>query len=227
MSPLKGFFNSSVARKFWMAITGLFLVTFLLVHLAVNLVMFAGQDAFNLATHFMATNPLIQVMQYVLAAGFIVHIWMGIKLTLQNKAARSVKYAYENASVSSSWSSRNMIVSGLLVLAFLGLHMRNFFYEMKFAHSVSTYNLDGVVMHNDYELVSSLFGIWYYVVIYVLAFIALGLHLNHGFQSAFQSAGWKNSKWKGLMQNVGTAFSAIIAIGFSAIAIYFFLNPAQ
>jgi succinate dehydrogenase / fumarate reductase cytochrome b subunit len=227
MSPLKGFFNSSVARKFWMAITGLFLITFLLVHLGVNLVMFAGQDAFNQATHFMATNPLIQVMQYVLAAGFIVHIWMGIKLTLQNKAARSVKYAYENAAVSSSWSSRNMIYSGGLVLVFLIIHMRNFFYEMKFAHSVSMYELDGIMIHNDYELVTGLFGTWYYVVIYVLAFIALGLHLNHGFQSAFQSAGWKNSKWKGLMQNIGTAFSAIIAIGFSAIAIYFFLNPAQ
>ncbi|MGB1004781.1 MAG: succinate dehydrogenase cytochrome b subunit [Salibacteraceae bacterium] len=227
MSPLKGFFNSSVARKFWMAITGLFLITYLLVHLGVNLVMFAGQDAFNQATHFMATNPLIQVMQYVLAAGFIVHIWMGIKLTLQNNAARSVKYAYENASVSSSWSSRNMIWSGGLVLVFLIIHMRNFFYEMKFAHSVGTYELDGVLMHNDFELVAGLFSIWYYVVIYVLAFIALGIHLNHGFQSAFQSAGWKNSKWKGLMQTVGTAYSVLMAVGFSAIAIYFFLNPAQ
>lgn len=227
MSPLKGFFNSSVARKFWMAITGLFLITFLMVHLGVNLVMFAGQDAFNQATHFMATNPLIQVMQYVLAAGFLVHIIMGIKLTMQNKAARSVKYAYENAASNSTWASRNMIITGALVLVFLVLHMRHFFYEMKFAHSVATYTLDGMVLHNDFELVAGLFTIWYYVVIYVLAFIALGIHLNHGFQSAFQSAGWKNSNWKGLMQTVGTVFSAIIAIGFSAIAIYFFLNPAQ
>ncbi len=227
MSPLKGFFNSSVARKFWMAITGLFLITFLLVHLGVNLVMFAGKDAFNQATHFMATNPLIQVMQYVLAAGFLVHIIMGIKLTMQNKAARSVGYAYENAAANSSWSSRNMIISGGLVLVFLILHMRNFFYEMKFTENIGTYTLDGVVLHNDFLLVSSLFTTWYYVVIYVLAFIALGIHLNHGFQSAFQSAGWKNSNWKGLMQTVGTVFSAIIAIGFSAIAIYFFLNPAQ
>ena len=226
MTLLSGFFNSSIARKFWMAITGLFLITFLMVHLGVNLVMFAGKDAFNTATHFMATNPVIQVMQYVLAAGFLANIIGGIKLTIQNKKARPIKYAYENASANSSWESRNMIITGVLVLVFLILHMRNFFYEMKFAHSVDTYMLDGLMVHNDYALVSGLFTIWYYVVIYVLAFIALGLHLNHGFQSAFQSAGWKNNNWKGIMSTVGTAFSAIIAVGFSAIAIYFFLNPA-
>jgi succinate dehydrogenase / fumarate reductase cytochrome b subunit len=206
MSPLKGFFNSSVARKFWMAITGLFLVT-----------LFVGPEIFNEASHFMATNPLIQVMQYVLAAGFIFHIIIGIKLTLQNNAARSVKYAYENASVSSSWASRNMIYTGALVLIFLVLHMRHFFYELKFTDNVS----------DDYILVTSLFSIWYYVVIYVLAFVALGIHLNHGFQSAFQSAGWKNSEWKGLMQTIGSAYSILMAVGFSAIAIYFFLNPVQ
>jgi succinate dehydrogenase / fumarate reductase cytochrome b subunit len=227
MTPLKGFFNSSVARKFWMAITGLFLVTFLIVHLGVNLTLFAGKDAFNTATHFMATNPLIQVMQYVLAAGFLVHIIGGIKLTIQNNAARPVKYAYENAAANSSWASRNMIITGGLVLVFLIIHMRNFFYEMKFTEHIGTYMLNGMEVHNDYLLVTSLFTEWYYVLIYVLAFIGLGIHLNHGFQSAFQSAGWKNSNWKGLMQTVGTVYSAAMAIGFSAIAIYFFLNPAQ
>jgi len=217
MSPLKGFFNSSVARKFWMAITGFFLVTFLVVHLIINLFLFVGPELFNEASHFMATNPIIQIMQYVLAAGFIVHIVMGIKLTLQNKAARPVKYAYENASVSSSWASRNMIITGVLVLVFLVLHLRDFFYEMKFTDHVQ----------DDYTIVVTLFGMWYYTVFYVLAFIGLGIHLNHGFQSAFQTVGWKNHKWKGLLQSVGTVYSAIIAIGFSAIAIYFFLNPVQ
>lgn len=217
MSPLKGFFNSSVARKFWMAITGIFLVTFLIVHLGINLTLFVSAELFNEASHFMATNPIIQVMQYVLAAGFLVHIIMGIKLTLQNKAARPIKYAYENASVSSSWASRNMIITGALVLVFLILHMKDFFYELKFTDHVT----------DDYVLVTSLFTIWYYTVFYVLAFVGLGIHLNHGFQSAFQSIGWKNSKWKGLMQTIGTAYSVLMTVGFSAIAIYFFLNPAQ
>lgn len=217
MSPLKGFFNSSVARKFWMAITGVFLVTFLVVHLTINLFLFVSPELFNEASHFMATNPLIQVMQYVLAAGFLVHIIMGIKLTMQNKAARPVGYAYENASVSSTWASRNMIYTGALVLVFLILHMRHFFYEIKFTDNVT----------DDYVLVTSLFSIWYYALGYVLAFIGLGIHLNHGFQSAFQSVGWKNHQWKGLLQLIGTIYSAVITVGFSAIAIYFFLNPAQ
>ena len=217
MSPLKGFFNSSVARKFWMAITGVFLVVFLVVHLTINLFLFVSPELFNEGSHFMATNPLIQVMQYVLAAGFIVHIVMGIKLTLQNKAARPIGYAYENAAVSSSWASRNMIITGGLILVFLVLHMRHFFYEIKFTDNVT----------DDYMLVTSLFSIWYFALFYVLAFVGLGIHLNHGFQSAFQSIGWKNSKWKGIMQLVGTLYSIFIAVGFSVIAIWFFLNPVN
>ena len=217
MSPLKGFFNSSVARKFWMAITGVFLVVFLVVHLTVNLFLFISPELFNEASHFMAHNPLIQVMQYVLAAGFIVHMVMGMKLTLQNRAARPVGYAYENAGVSSSWASRNMIVTGGLIGVFLILHMRHFFYEIKFTDNVT----------DDYILVTSLFSIWYFTLFYVLAFVGLGIHLNHGFQSVFQSVGWKNSQWKGIMQIVGTLYSVIIALGFSSIAIYFFLNPVN
>ena len=217
MSPLKGFFNSSVARKFWMAITGVFLVVFLVVHLTVNLFLFISPELFNEASHFMATNPLIQVMQYVLAAGFIVHMMMGMKLTIQNRAARPVGYAYENAGVSSSWASRNMIVTGGLIGVFLIIHMRHFFYEIKFTDNVT----------DDYILVTSLFSIWYFTLLYVLAFVGLGIHLNHGFQSVFQSVGWKNSQWKGIMQIVGTLYSVIIALGFSSIAIYFFLNPVN
>ena len=217
MSPLKGFFNSSVARKFWMAITGVFLVVFLVVHLTINLFLFVSPELFNEGSHFMAHNPLIQVMQYVLALGFIVHIVMGIKLTLQNRAARPVGYAYENAAASSSWASRNMIYTGGLVLVFLMLHMTHFFVKMKFTEL----NVD------DYTLVTTFFATWYYALFYVLAFVGLGIHLNHGFQSVFQSVGWKNSQWKGIMQIVGTLYSIFIALGFSSIAIYFFLNPVN
>lgn len=224
MSPLKGFFNSSVARKFWMAVTGIFLVTFLVVHLTLNLFLFGGEELFNAGSHFMATNPFIQVMQYVLAAGFIVHIVMGIKLTLQNKAARPIKYANENASANSSWASRNMIYTGGLVLVFLLLHMRHFFFVVKFGVEPSVlYSGE----ESDYFLVTSLFSVWYYVAIYVLAFIGLGIHLNHGFQSAFQTVGWKNSQWKGVLQILATLYSVFIALGFSSIAIYFFLNPVN
>lgn len=216
MSPLKGFFTSSIAHKFWMAITGIFLVTFLIVHLGINLSLFFGPVNFNAASHFMATNPVIQVMQYVLAAGFLVHIVMGIRLTIKNNAARPIKYAYEKASENSTWASRNMIITGLLVLVFILLHLRDFLYEIKFTDHVTS----------DYILVTQLFSIWYYTLFYVVAFIALGIHLSHGFNSAFQSVGLRNHIWKPFLMGLSIAYCIVIAVGFSSIAIYFFCNPA-
>ncbi|HBH07223.1 MAG TPA: succinate dehydrogenase [Flavobacteriales bacterium] len=211
---MKGFFHSSIARKFWMAITGLFLVTFLVVHLTVNAFTLVSAELFNEAAHFMATNPLIQVMQYVLAAGFIIHIVMGIRLTLQNRKARPDRYAMEKAGANSSLGSRTMIQTGILVLLFLIIHLRNFFVPIK------TGNMGGM---DDYTLVTTLFGEWHYTLIYVVSFVLLGVHLNHGFQSAFQSVGWKDNRWKGLMSGVGTVYSIVVAGGFSLIAIYHFL----
>ena len=165
----------------------------------------------------MCLHLLIQVMQYVLAAGFIFHIYMGMKLTWQNWKARPIGYAYENAGVSSSWASRNMIWTGGLIFVFLFLHMGHFFVKMKFTE----------LTVDDYTLVTTFFATWYWAALYVLAFIGLGTHLYHGFQSVFQSVGWKNSQWKGIMQIVGTLYSIFIALGFSSIAIYFFLNPVN
>jgi succinate dehydrogenase / fumarate reductase cytochrome b subunit len=207
---------TSIAKKFIMALSGLFLIVFLLVHLGVNLLLLSSdQDLFNEASHFMATNPLIQVMQYVLALGFLVHILSGIALTVQNRLARPIQYARNKPSANSSLESRTMIVSGVLVLLFLILHMRNFFYHMKF----------GVVPEGgDYMLVSNLFDIWYYTLLYVASFVILGFHLNHGFQSAFQSMGANNSTWSKIWKRVGTVYSVLVAGGFSIIALYLFLN---
>ena len=119
---MSGFISSSLGRKVVMALSGFFLITFLLVHLGVNLSLFAGRESFNAASHFMGHNPLIQLMQYVLAAGFILHIAMGIILEWKNKMARPIRYAKNNAAASSGWASRNMIVTGVLILLFLILH---------------------------------------------------------------------------------------------------------
>lgn len=208
---MSGLISSSLARKFVMSLSGLFLITFLLVHLSINLTLFAGAETFNAASHFMATNPLIQVMQYVLAAGFIIHIIMGIKLELKNRAARPIKYAKNNPAANSSWSSRNMIVSGILILLFLVLHIKDFFIEIKFGE-----------VSSDYELVTRLFQNPVYVVVYVAAFILLGLHLSHGFQSSFTSIGARSPKYYTGVKNVGMAFSYLMALGFSVIAIYFY-----
>lgn len=207
---------TSIAKKFIMALSGLFLIVFLLVHLSINLLLLSDDQAlFNEASHFMATNPLILIMQYVLALGFAVHILSGVALTVQNQLARPKSYANNKPSENSSIESRTMIVSGILVLLFLVLHMRNFFYHIKFGH---------VPEGGDYMLVSDLFDIWYYTMIYVASFVILGFHLNHGFQSAFQSVGANNKTWAPFWKKLGTIYSVAVAGGFSIIALYLFFN---
>ena len=205
---------TSIGRKITMSLLGLFLVVFLVVHLSINLLLLSSNpDLFNEASHFMATNPLIQVMQWVLALGFILHILFGIILTLQNSSARSHGYVKNNAAANSSLESRTMIYTGLLILLFLILHLKDFFWVIKFGT---------VPPGGDYALVTGLFGIWYYTLIYVVAFILLGLHLNHGFQSAFQSLGLNNITWTPIWKVIGTIYSVIVAAGFSLIALYHF-----
>ncbi len=212
--------QTSVARKFVMALTGFFLIVFLLVHLTINSFSLFSAELFNAGSEFMATNPLIYIMQYVLALGFIIHILMGIKLTWQNKAARPINYTYNRPGENSSLSSRTMIYSGGLVLLFLILHIKDFFVEIKFNHLS---NVD-VVNPTDFDLLLQVFSNPIYVIIYVVAFVLLGFHLNHGFQSTFQSAGFSHNKYTPILKKLGTAYSILIAVGFSVIAIIHFVN---
>jgi succinate dehydrogenase / fumarate reductase cytochrome b subunit len=203
-----------------MALSGLFLIIFLITHLVINsLTLASSKDLFNEAAHFMATNPIIYAMQYVLALGFIIHIGMGIKLTIQNKRARSQEYVYNKMSKNTNLSSRSMIVSGGLVIVFLALHLRDYFYQMKFVGLP-----EGTT---DYDLVVNLFTNPYYTAVYVIAFIVLGIHLNHGFKSAFQSMGANHKKYNPLIKIVSTAYSIVIALGFSTIAIFHFINQSS
>ena len=211
---------SSIVRKFIMALSGLFLIIFLITHLVINsLTLASSKDLFNEAAHFMATNPIIYAMQYVLALGFIIHIGMGVKLTIQNKRARSREYVYNKMSKNTDLSSRSMIVSGGLVIVFLALHLRDYFYQMKFVGLP-----EGTT---DYDLVVNLFTNPYYTAVYVIAFIVLGVHLNHGFKSAFQSMGANHKKYNPLIKIVSTAYSIVIALGFSTIAIFHFINQSS
>jgi|TARA_B100000780_G_scaffold270597_1_gene230581 succinate dehydrogenase / fumarate reductase cytochrome b subunit len=208
---------SSIVRKFIMALSGLFLIIFLITHLVINsLTLSADKELFNVAAHFMATNPVIYLMQYVLALGFILHIGMGIKLTIQNKKARPQNYVYNQSSKNADVSSRSMIISGGLVLVFLCLHLRDYFYQIKFVGLP-----EGTT---DYDLVVNLFSNPIYTAVYVISFIVLGLHLNHGFKSAFQSVGANHKKYNPTIQLVGTAYSIFVSLGFSTIAIFHFIN---
>ncbi len=214
-------FSSSIGRKLIMSISGLFLLLFLSLHLFLNSLLLVGPDAFNFAANFMSTNPLIRIMEPVLAAGFIIHIIYATILTLKNQAARPQNYKNVDQSKASAWSSRNMYILGFTLLLFLVMHMANFFWKIKFGE-VPSVMVDGVEMHDTYTLVTSLFLTYKWInALYIAGAIALGLHLSHGFWSAFQTIGWNNAVWMFRLKVIAYTFAVIIAGGYSVISLYF------
>jgi succinate dehydrogenase cytochrome b subunit len=207
--------NSSILRKIVMSVSGLFLISFLVVHLSINLLILVDKDLFNAASHFMGTNFIIQIMQYVLALGFLLHIILGIVLNIQNKKARPISYAKNKPDEAASWSSRNMIVTGVLILLFVILHLKDYLWEIKFGD---------MSQRTDYDLVVALFENPLYTFLYVFSFVLLGIHLDHGFQSSFQSIGANHSKYTPMIKKFGRYFSIVMALGFSSISLYFFIT---
>ncbi len=219
----KALHYSSITKKIIMSLAGLFLTSFLVVHLLINLLILFddSRELFNQAAHFMVTNPLIQTFQWVLFAGFIVHIILGVVLQIQNWMARPVKYEKKGAS-EQSYFSKFMIHTGAIVFIFLIIHFANFFVKAKFGHIEPITYASGT--YEDLGLlVVELFSDGGYVAFYVIALLLLGFHLDHGFQSAFQSLGLNHSRYIPWIKRAGTAFSALITLGFIAIplVIYF------
>ena len=225
---MSNFLTTSIGRKFLMSITGLFLVGFIGVHLSINLLLIFDDsgELFNSGAHFMATNPLIKIMEPLLGLGFVVHIIWSFFLEYQNWKARPVKYAKRNASDSSSWASRNMLVLGALVLVFLVMHIIDFFWVVKFKpHEMASVIVGGAEMEDTYTLVASLFkASTMYCIFYVIGGILLGIHLSHGFWSAFQTMGLSNTNWLKRLQFIGKLYAIIIAVGFSVIPLYFLIK---
>ena len=220
---MAGLFKTSVARKVAMALSALFLILFLIIHLAVNLTSVISESTFNELSHFMGTNPLIQfAMQPVLLAGVIFHFVMGFVLEIQNKRARgSEKYYAYNGRANSSWMSRNMIITGVMILLFLGLHLYDFWVgEMNYKYI--QFNEPNPTRYY-HELIEK-FHEPLRVGMYVLCFVFLCLHLLHGFQSAFQSMGWKDNARKKLISQVGNWYSYIICGGFIFIALFHYIK---
>ncbi|MCD6366714.1 MAG: succinate dehydrogenase cytochrome b subunit, partial [Bacteroidales bacterium] len=216
---------STVGKKFWVSLTGLFLITFLVVHLIANLMLVFDDtgELFNRVVHFMGTNPIIRVMEPVLAIGFLAHIFLVTILTLRNQTTRSQNYKKQKLGHASSWASRNMYILGLVILAFLVLHIINYWWKFKFG-DLPTTSYGGEEMENAYTMVSSLFAIWWYDVIYIVAFIGLAIHLSHGFWSAFQTIGWSNDKARKTWTNIAYLYVIIIGVGFTIIPVYFLLK---
>ncbi len=220
---MSSFINASIGRKFLVSISGIFLMMFLVMHLSVNLFLLGGQEAYNMAAHFMATNPLIRIVEPLLGLGFLLHIGYSSFITFANRNTRPVNYAMVDQSESSSWPSRNMFVLGSLILIFLVLHLSNFWVKMKFG-DMTYIDHGGELVQDAYTLVTSKFTIWWYVLIYVAGAVFLGLHLLHGFQSAFQTLGLNNQIWKKRFAIIGTLYSVVIAAGFSIIPLWFLIG---
>ena len=229
-----GIFANSVGHKLVMAITGLFLILFLLVHLAMNLTLvlndislfgqhWAEGELFNTGAHFMISTPLIRIMEPILAAGFIFHIIYATLITIRNRRHRPISYAVTTGNHLTTWSSKNMYILGAALLLFLILHIWNFFYPFRYT-SMPEVVVNGVTMDNSYAVVSALFRqSVIYCIIYILAAIFLALHLAHGFWSAFQTIGWNNLKWIARLRTISIIFAVVVGGGFAIIPLYFLL----
>jgi succinate dehydrogenase / fumarate reductase cytochrome b subunit len=213
--------NSSLARKYAMALSGLFLVVFLLQHFIINLTSVFSEEVFNEISHFMGNNPLVQfVLQPVLIFGVLFHFMMGFVLDIKNRKARSQGYAQNNGAANSSWMSRNMILSGITILSFLALHFIDFWFpEMNYKY-VQSLPEDP---NRYFEEMVHKFENVVRVIAYVVSFFFLMLHLLHGFSSSFQSVGLNNKYTLGI-KGFTLAFSIVVPAGFIFIAIFHHLN---
>lgn len=212
------FINSSIGKKITMAVTGGFLLIFLIIHLIGNITLFFGADVFNGYVKTLdVIKPLIRVIELVLLTAFILHIFNGFRLWLENKRARGVTYKINSSSANSDVFSRTMFLTGSIVFIFLVLHLGTFFWRFNVHDPTGLAN-----SHEYFQIVVDFFGYWWYSLLYVIAVLLLGYHLNHGFQSAFQTFGWNHKKYTPLIKKIGTIYAIIMAVGFASMPIYFF-----
>jgi len=224
MATGKGLFGSSLARKYWMALTGLFLCSFLVIHLLGNLPLMTGNDeGFNLYARFMTTFPVIKAVSYLLYASILLHTVDGLMLTRQNSAARPVKYANYNGAANASWASRNMALLGTFTLVFLIVHLKSFWFEMHFGN-VPMVLIEGEEVKDLYTLTVTSFAQWWYTAFYVFAMAMLGFHLWHGFSSAFQTLGINHPAYTPIIKVIGAFFALVIPGVFALIPIVIYLN---
>ena len=216
------FLKTSIGKKILMGITGLFLISFLIVHVSLNSAIFFndGGATFNGGADFMAHNPVIRIMEIVLFAGLILHIIQALLLTIANKKARPIGYAKIDGAANSSWYSRSMGILGSLLLIFLVVHLSHFWIGTKiavFKHEE----------HNTYLEMQEVFSHWYNVAIYLFGVGALCYHLLHGFQSAFQTMGLNHKNYTPLIKKVGIWYSIIICVLFAAMPVCMFLGVVK
>ena len=233
-------FNSSIGKKFIQSISGAFLVIFLLLHGTINFfsvidsftgkygavaadekLFSAGDGLFKLGCDFMSTG-FISIMVPILALGFLIHIIYGCWLSWQNMKARGGWKRYEVASKANadSWSAKNMLVLGIIILGFICFHLTHFWAKMQLPEMFGVGNYE----NNPYLLLNVTFGKWWVLVLYIIWFAAVGLHLVHGFWSMFQTVGWSGQTWFKRLKVIGVIVACIIVLLFVATAVNAFVQ---
>ena len=210
---------SSITKKITMACAGLFLVVFLLVHLGINLTLLRGDQGewFNDASNFMGTNYVIKIFEIFLFGGFLIHLLLGVILTLKNWASRPVGYYKPNGS-KTSFFSKYMIWTGLIIFIFLAIHFMNFYFVKLGLVPVPNGAAD---KHDFYHMAINLFSEPIYSGIYIVLIILLGFHLFHAFQSAFQTLGMNHNKYNCAIKIFAVSYALLVSLGFSIIPVYF------
>jgi succinate dehydrogenase / fumarate reductase cytochrome b subunit len=217
-------FYSSLTKKYVMSVAGLFLLSFLLVHLSINILLLfdSSRTLFNEAAHFMGTNPFIQAFQWVLFGGFIIHIIFGLVLQIQNWAARPKGYKKKNSS-EDNILSRFMIHTGIIIGVFLVIHLTDFFI-LKMQGLVPETVHEGSQIEDMGLLVVEKFQVGGYVLFYVLALLFLGFHLDHAFQSGLQSLGLSHPKYTPFFKALSRFLAIVITAGFISIPLFIYFK---
>jgi succinate dehydrogenase / fumarate reductase cytochrome b subunit len=217
-------FTSSIGKKLLMSLAGIFLLLFLLVHMGINLLVVIFEDpmVYNKAAHIMSTNILIKIFEIVLFGGLLLHMIYALVLQIQNWIARPRRYNKANYS-NTSFFSKFMIHTAVIVLVFLVIHFVDFYFKAKFGHG-ETIIVDGEIYHDFAKEIMFKFKMLPFVVFYIAAFIFLGFHLAHGFQSAFKTLGLDNRRWTPVIQLLGIIYSVIVVAGYSIIPLLVYFS---
>jgi succinate dehydrogenase / fumarate reductase cytochrome b subunit len=219
------FFSSSVGRKLVMGLTGLFLISFLVVHAGINACIWAndGGIMFNKAAHFMGSTVVIRILEIGLFIGIFIHIIQGYALEFSNRSKRKVGYQVKLGDRGSKWYSRSMGLLGTILLLFFIIHWKQFWIPSRFT-GVNEVMIDGKEVHNMFNLMKVTFQQPWVVIVYVLACFSLSWHLMHGFQSAFRTLGLHNSRYLAMVNTIGIGFSIIIPLAFAMMPVSMYLG---
>jgi succinate dehydrogenase / fumarate reductase cytochrome b subunit len=225
------FFTSAIGRKLVMALTGLFLIMFLLVHVGLNACIFADWvnpaedgEMFNKAAHFMGSTVITRILEIVLFIGFIIHIIQGYVIEAKNRARRGHGYQNSLGNRGSTWMSRSMALLGTIIFLFLVVHISKFWWSSRITHDMDQVSYNNVEMHNVFLRMYDVFQNPLIVLLYLAGVIALAFHLFHGFHSAFRSMGVHNKKYLGLLKALGYGFTALVSLGFALMPLSMYLD---